>query len=88
MMLVDTLKELSTMEVFSRKALAQKLNTSENMIDEILDRLKEMGYIAEEKIKSCSGKCSSCSFSCKTSPGTFLTITQKGKNLIDTIHSI
>lgn len=82
-MLVDALKEISTMEVFSRKALAQKLNTSENMVDEILDRLKKMGYIAEEETKSCSGKCSSCSFSCKTSPATFLKITQKGMKLVE-----
>lgn len=82
-MLVDALKEISIMEVFSQKALAQKLNTSEKMIDEILDRLKKMGYIAEDETKPCSGKCSSCSFSCKASPATFLRITQKGRKLVE-----
>ena len=42
--------------------LAEKLNTSEKLVIEMLNHLEKLGYIKKLKINSCSKKCNSCPF--------------------------
>lgn len=83
-MLVDMLKEINDMEAFSKKALANKLNTSESMVEHLLTQLKRMGYIEEEKMPNnfCNKKCAGCNIKCSVNIANSLYITDKGKKLL------
>lgn len=83
-MLVNTLKEISTMDTFSKRALAVKLNTSESMIEQFLDQLKRMGYLAEEEMPNdfCNKKCAGCHIDCSFNIVNSLFVTDKGKKLL------
>lgn len=83
-MLVDMLKEINNMEAFSKKALANKLNTSESMIEHLLTQLKRMGYIEEEEMPNnfCNKKCAGCNIKCSVNIANSLYITDKGKKLL------
>ncbi|KNF07228.1 FeoC like transcriptional regulator [Gottschalkia purinilytica] len=83
-MLVDTLREISNMSAFSKKALASKMNTSEDVIEQVLEQLKRMKYISEENNEaSCSSGCKSCHTTCSPNPINTLTITEKGRKLLN-----
>lgn len=85
-MILDVLKELSQKSTFSKKTLAIKLNTSEAMIEQVLDQLKRMKYVASgEDNPICSGGCSGCTIACATSPVNTITITEKGRKLLSSI---
>jgi predicted ArsR family transcriptional regulator len=87
--LLNTLREVNAMNVYSREHLARRLDTSQEVVNHILSKLEKMGYIKEENI--AISKCSSCpSFKngCMGPvtggrPITTLTITDKGKRFLD-----
>ena len=86
--LVNALKEINEMETYSKSNLAKKLDTSQDVVEHILSQLENAGYIKEENINIT--KCSSCpSFkngcmgNVSGQPIYALTITDKGKKLIE-----
>ncbi len=83
-MLVDLLKELNNSPTFSKKSLANKLNTSEDMIEEGLSQLMRMGYIENHVInQKCNLKCKTCSIkSCNLNPIKSFIITKKGRKVL------
>lgn len=84
-MLIDTLKQINNSSYFSKKSLARKLNTSEEMVDVLINQLLQMGYLEREiqKLK-CSGNCSSCGISCSVKNlGETYIITHKGKKFLE-----
>ena len=88
-MLLDTLKEINEMDSYSKSKLASRLDTSQEVMDHLLMKLEDMGYIKEENING--GKCSSCPSYNKGCLGVLsgkpinaLTITDKGKKLLGT----
>lgn len=83
-MIIDTLRQINDLSVFSKKSLAKELKTSEEMVDVLINQLLQMGYLKKEiQGFKCSGNCSSCSFSCKEQNlGETFVITEKGKKLI------
>ncbi len=84
-MLKDLLKEMSQSKIYSKKVLANKLNTNENMVNEGLNHLMRMGYIANDVIGgSCDLKCAGCPIkTCSLNPINTLVITDKGKKLLN-----
>lgn len=65
-MLIDTLKKINNTSVFSKKSLARELNTSEEMVDVLINQLMQMGYLKKEiQGFKCSGNCSGCGIPCK-----------------------
>lgn len=85
-MILDILKELNGMRVFSKKSLAIKLNTSEDMIEQVIEQLKRMKYVtSEEDNPICSGGCSGCTIACAVNPIKTLTITEKGRKLLSSM---
>lgn len=85
-MLVDILREINNMDTFSKRKLAIKLNTSESMVEHLLNQLKRMGYIADEEISDnfCDKKCAGCNINCSFNIINTLIITDKGKKLLAT----
>jgi predicted transcriptional regulator len=86
--LINALKEINEMSSYSKSKLAKKLNTSEEVTEHILVKLGKMGYIKEENINAT--KCDSCpklNNGClgvlSGNPINALTITEKGKKLIE-----
>ena len=86
-MLKDILREINIARVFSISAIAKSLNTSESLVDEGVSQLNRMGYITEDMgSPTCETKCSGCSISnCTTIPLKTLSITEKGKKLLESI---
>ena len=83
-MMVDVLKEINNSNAYSKTTLARKLNTDETVIEDIMKRLKKMGYIEEENLnKSCSRMCKTCSKNCFGKPINIISVTDKGKKLIE-----
>ena len=61
-MLINILKEIYTSTIYSKKILANKLNTSEDMIEQGVTQLKRMGYIEDYTL---GGKCNlNCKLLC------------------------
>lgn len=83
-MLKDILKEIYNAEVFSEANISKELSISEEMLQSGVSQLVRMGYLMEEMGSPiCQSKCKSCAFSrCSTIPIRMLTITNKGKELI------
>ncbi len=84
-MLKELLKEIDQSKVYSKKTLANKLDTSENMVNEGLNHLMNMGYIENDIIGgSCNFKCAGCPIkTCSLNPINALVITDKGKKLLE-----
>lgn len=83
-MLLDTLKHINNSTVFSKKSLAIKLNTSEKMVEVLINQLLQMGYLEKYIQKfNCSGNCKGCGIPCKQQNlGDTFIITTKGKKLL------
>lgn len=88
-MLIETLREIDNMDVYSKALLAKKLDTSEAVIDHVLVQLKRMGYIMmEDNIKqsectSCKGCCHACHKNNLDNNIILIEITDKGKNILE-----
>ena len=84
-MLKNILKEISEARIFSKSLIAKNLDISEGMIDDLVNQLIRMGYVIEDLgSPTCESKCSGCSISsCKTIPIRTLSITDKGKRLLN-----
>ncbi|MBU5428224.1 hypothetical protein KQI41_17665 [Tissierella pigra] len=84
-MLKDVLKELSEIRVLSTSLIAKKLNTSEALVEEIIQQLYRMEYIKnDEGCATSDVKCSSCAYKsmCTSTPIKTISITDKGKTLL------
>lgn len=86
-MLKDILKEISIAKVFSISIIAKNLNTTESLVEEAIEQLSRMKYIAEDMgSPTCETKCSSCPMSsCNTTPLKTISITSKGEKLLKNI---
>lgn len=85
-MLKDVLREINNSNYISKANIAIKLNKSEHLIEDAFFQLNRMGYIKREKtINSCNLKCSKCPYSnsCNNIPIKSITITEKGKKLLE-----
>lgn len=87
-MLINLLKEIYNSPVYSKKMLANKLNTNEDMIEQGLAHLKRMGYIENYVLGGkCKFNCKSCSGnSCNLNPINSLIVTEKGEKVLATVH--
>lgn len=83
-MLKSVLVEINNSKVYSVPLIARNLNISESMIEDIVEQLVRMGYLAEDLgSPSCETKCSGCYVtSCNVVPIKMITITNKGKKLL------
>lgn len=89
-MIVKILKALKDSEFYSKKSIARKLNVDEIMLEQMMSRMKEMGYIEEDNMNTCSGcscgssKSKSCCCDDKSTVNvTMWKITKKGNQLLD-----
>lgn len=83
-MLKEVLKEIKNGNYISKTNIASKLNTSEDVIQQVFSQLNRMGYIKEDSTKSCNLKCKGCSFAslCNKIPINTVIITEKGEKLL------
>ena len=87
-MLKNVLKEISNSKIFSIPLMAKSLNISESLAEEAVRELLRMGYIIEDMgSPTCETKCSGCSMKafCNTVPIKTVSITDKGKKLLEII---
>lgn len=84
-MLKKVLYEINNSRVYSKALIGKNLNISETMVEDLVNQLIRMGYIDEDLgSPTCESKCSGCSISsCKTIPIKMLSITEKGKKLLN-----
>lgn len=84
-MLKEVLKEIKDSKYVSKTSIAKKLNTTEDVIEQIFSELDRMGYIREDNAKSCNMKCKGCSFAslCNKVPINTVMITEKGEKLLN-----
>ncbi len=84
-MLKEVLKKIKDSKYVSKYHIAKELNTTEEVIEQIFSDLNRMGFIKEENTSTCNMKCSGCSFSslCNKVPINTITITEKGKKLLN-----
>lgn len=84
-MIKEVLKEIKDSKYISKASIARKLNTTEDVIEQIFSELIRMGYIREDNTKSCNMKCNGCSFAslCNRVPINTIMITEKGKKLLN-----
>lgn len=84
-MLKKVLYEINNSRVYSKALIGKILNISETMVEDLVNQLIRMGYIDEDLgSPTCESKCSGCSISsCKTIPIKMLSITEKGKKLLN-----
>lgn len=84
-MLKKVLKEIKDAKVLSISDIAEYLGTSEAMVEGAIDQLDRMGYIDEDMgSPTCETKCSGCRLSsCNTIPLKTVTITDKGRKLLE-----
>lgn len=84
-MLKEVLKEIRDSKYVSKPGIAKKLNTTEDVIEQVFSELNRMGYIKEDDTKGCNMKCKGCSFAslCNRVPINTVIITEKGKKLLD-----
>ena len=84
-MLKNILKEIGDSRVFSKSKLAQDLDISEAMIDDMISQLIRMGYLAEDLgSPTCQTVCGSCPYarSCNINPIKMYYLSEKGKNYL------
>jgi len=86
-MLLETLRQIRDMQFFSLSELARKLNIDNSMASHMVEQLKAMGYLREEKLEmSCNLGCSKCSCCPEMSnllPTSTLIITEKGNRALE-----
>jgi predicted transcriptional regulator len=84
-LLKEVLKEIKDSKYVSKTSIAKKLNTTEDVIEQIFSELDRMGYIREDNAKSCNMKCKGCSFAslCNKVPINTVMITEKGEKLLN-----
>ena len=84
-MLKDILRKISELDGFSKSAIARDLNTSEDMVDELMSQLIRMNYLKENLgSPTCETPCSKCPYAkaCHTASVKMYSITDKGKRAI------
>lgn len=87
-MLKELLKEISRERIYSTSSIAKSLNIDENLVEEGIFQLVRMGYIVEDETSpTCDSRCRGCAYTsiCNTSKIKTLTITDKGKHLLNKI---
>lgn len=87
-MLIALLKELEFNRKYSSNEIAKKLNTTPELIEDMISKLSSMGYIKDELTgASCETKCSGCSLGsiCSTTPIRTIELTDKGKQKLKSI---
>ncbi len=68
---------------FSISRLAKNLNMDIDIVEQLINQLKTMGYIKEEIINECCSKnCNGCLNSCKCVQIKVLYITEKGNKCL------
>ncbi|NLL80798.1 MAG: hypothetical protein GX231_00660 [Tissierellia bacterium] len=84
-MLKEILRELYLSGTYSKATIGKNLNISENMVEELISQLIRMAYLKEDMgSPTCKSKCNGCAVSnCNINPMKILTVTQKGKELIN-----
>lgn len=84
-MIIEVLKEMADMPVFSKKNLANKFHTNDTVIEQVLKELQRMGCISkEENNNGCNlgcGSCKGCPMASSNGINGF-TVTEKGKRII------
>lgn len=56
-MLMKILKKLAEGGRYSNKSMAVELEIDESLVEQMVDKLIQMGYIEKEKINSCGEGC-------------------------------
>lgn len=84
-MLKKVLYEINNSRIYSKALIGKELDITEEMVEALVDQLIRMGYIDEDLgSPTCESKCSGCSISsCKTIPIKMLSITEKGRKLLN-----
>ncbi len=84
-MLKKVLYEINNSRIYSKALIGKELDMTEEMVEALVDQLIRMGYIDEDLgSPTCESKCSGCSISsCKTIPIKMLSITEKGRKLLN-----
>jgi len=84
-MLKNILQEINDSKLYSARMLSNKLDMPEGVIEDMVAQLKRMSYIEEDLgSPTCGLKCSGCAYShCSTTPIKTLSITDKGKELLN-----
>ncbi|NLY72990.1 MAG: hypothetical protein GX079_04810 [Tissierellia bacterium] len=60
-MLKDILKIINEEGYISRPTIARRLNTTEDMVDQGIEKLVQMGYLTQEETGfNCATTCGSC----------------------------
>lgn len=91
--LLQALKEIDSMCTYSKSHLAQRLDTSREVVDHLLSQLERMGYIKEENINitkcsSCPKFNNGCMATLSAKPINTLCITEKGEKLIHSSDNV
>ncbi len=87
-MLKDVLKEINDSPGFSKSSISKNLNTSKEVVEDLIGQLVRMGYIDEDMSSpTCSTACSSCAYArnCSTIPVKMYRVSEKGKKLLKNI---
>ncbi len=82
-MLVEILQTIHSGRIRNLRELAQQLDTSEALLEGMIDQLVRMGYLRPVKA-DCLGACSGCAESsmCKTTDsGRLWTLTEAGERV-------
>lgn len=76
---------LTEEKYISKSKIAEKLNTTEDVIEHAFSQLSKMGYIKEDSTKDCNYKCKGCSFAslCNKVPLNTIIITEKGEKILN-----
>ncbi|MDO5689291.1 MAG: FeoC-like transcriptional regulator [Tissierellia bacterium] len=82
-MLFEILKTLSQEGKYSPEQLARSMDTTPELVREMVDKLVRLDYLKPSLMSSCSGGCSGCLRTCpEKSPLKLFSLTDKGRRAI------
>lgn len=84
-MLKNILKEINSANVYSSAFIGKQLGITDGMVEDMVMQLIRMGYLTEDLgSPTCDTKCFGCKISnCNTTPIKMLSVTDKGKILLN-----
>lgn len=84
-MLKNVLMEINNAKVYSTAIIGKQLGITDGMVEDMVMQLIRMGYLIEDLgSPTCETKCYGCKISnCNTTPIKMLSVTDKGKILIN-----